>query len=49
LEQLAALMEISPITLLAYAYVDQDQTADELLAVVKTELRALGKWVATLA
>lgn len=43
LEQLAALLEISPITLLAYAYLDQDQTADELLAVIKMELRALGK------
>jgi transcriptional regulator with XRE-family HTH domain len=42
-EQLATHLDISVVTLLAYAYLRQDQTADDLLSAVRRELRGLGK------
>jgi transcriptional regulator with XRE-family HTH domain len=42
-EQLASLLEISPLTLLAFAYLGEDQTVDDLLITVREELRSLGK------
>ncbi|WP_282365363.1 helix-turn-helix domain-containing protein [Pseudomonas sp. PS02290] len=42
-EQLAVLLEISPLTLLAFAYLEEDQTVDDLLITVREELRSLGK------
>lgn len=42
-EQLAVLLEINPLTLLAFAYLEEDQTVDDLLITVREELRSLGK------
>ena len=41
LEQLAAALEISPVTLLAYSHLDEKESVDALLTTVRDELRSL--------
>ena len=43
IEQLASLLEISPVTLLVYTYSRDEKSADELLSAVRKELGDLRK------
>ncbi|WP_122662336.1 helix-turn-helix domain-containing protein [Pseudomonas viridiflava] len=42
-EQLAASLDINPVTLLAFSHLGEDESSERLLAKVKQELEDLGK------